>query len=87
MKVNFLVAVFFFVLSVLVLWPLPIHLTDSIVNQYDGLLLTWIINFGAHSLVSNPLGFLNANIFYPYTFTFAYSDFHLISSLILSPFY
>lgn len=67
-------------LSVLVTWPLLLHLNTFIIDPYDSLLITWIQNWWLHSFS------LNGNIFYPYQATLAFSDYHLVSTMIAAPF-
>lgn len=80
-KINILVLLFFSFITVIITWPLVFHMSSLIIDPYDSLLINWIINWG----ISHPLN-LNANIFYPFANTLAYSDFHLISVLTAAPF-
>lgn len=58
-----------------------LHMNSLIVDPYDGLLITWVVNWFIH----HPLS-LNGNIFFPFQNTLAYSDFQLVSSLTSFPF-
>ncbi|MBI4099826.1 hypothetical protein HY440_02360 [Candidatus Microgenomates bacterium] len=81
MAKNTLVFIVFLALAIFVTWPLAISLDHLIIDRYDSLLIVWIQNWVLHS----PLA-LNANIFYPYQNTLAFSDYHLVSALIGAPF-
>lgn len=80
MAKNALVFLIFLFLSLVVTWPLIIHLNTLILDRNDGLLITWIINWFSHKMS------LKGNIFYPYHGTLAFSDFHLASTLLAFPF-
>jgi len=49
----------------------------------DPLLNTWILAWGAHAVVTNPLDVFDANAFYPRRNTLAYSD-HMLGNLPLA---
>ncbi len=79
-----------FVLAILVLltlvvtWPLILHLNSAIIDSHDGLLIAWYLNWDIHGL-SDITHFFNANIFYPYHNTLAFSDFMLPQALLVAP--
>lgn len=86
---NALVFLFFLGLTILVSWPLALHLNEFIIDRFDGLLITWILNWQIHSLSSGLSGifnFYNANIFYPYQNTLAFSETMLLQAIFASPF-
>jgi hypothetical protein len=81
----------FMLLSIIVTYPLFLHLADfSIYHLYsDDLLEAWTLKWDIHSLLSGSTGlqnFWNANIFYPYPNTLAYSEHLLSTALALLPF-
>lgn len=87
-KRYFLVFLVYFSLAIAVTWPLILHLSNFTVDKYDGLLNTWMLNWTIHSLTSGWQGIINyynANIFYPYHNTFAFSDFHLALGILALP--
>jgi len=84
--INFLVFVYFTLASVFFTWPLIFNLTNKIIGLYDELLITWIINWVIHALTTNPFLLFQANIFYPYKNTLAYSDIHLANAIFAWPF-
>jgi hypothetical protein len=58
-------------------------LTTAVPNDIgDPLLNTWILAWDSHALLTDPLNFFNANIFYPLPNTLAYSE-HLFSTALL----
>jgi hypothetical protein len=89
MKKHLLVFLTFLTAAAIISWPLVLNLTTAIVDPVDGLLLTWIMNWNIHALISGPIAWFNftdTNIFYPYLHTLAFSDYHLPASIIALPF-
>ncbi len=75
--------------AVLVTWPTAVRLNDFAVFATDPLLEAWTLKWDAHSLLAGPaaLGQIwDANIFYPYPHTLAFSEHLFSSALILLPF-
>jgi hypothetical protein len=64
-------------------WPLPRHVAHGLVGsggpwgQADVELVSWILAWDAHALVTQPLALFQANIFYPARDTLAASE-HLL---------
>jgi len=71
------------VLTVVMTFPLAFQAWGTITNYGDPLLNTWIMAWDAHKLTSDSLNLFNANIFYPYTGTLAYSE-NLVGNAILA---
>lgn len=68
-------AAFFFLLATLVfLWPLPLHLSDGMVDLWDAKLNAWILHWDFHQTFRAPLRLFEANIFYPAKDTLAFSE-------------
>ncbi len=89
MKRTFLVASFYTLLSIVVTWPLILNLNTLVIDPYDALLNTWMLNWTAHSFaggLSGLLNYYNANIFFPYTNTFAFSDLQTPLGILAIPF-
>ncbi len=89
MKKHLLAFVVFLATAVVITRPLIFHLTSAIIDPTDGLLLTWIMNWNIHVISGGPLAwinFSNANIFFPYSHTLAFSDYHLPGSILALPF-
>lgn len=64
--------------------PLVFNLENSITGYGDELLIAWIQNWVLYSLVTNPLDLFNANIYFPYNNTLAYSETFITSSVFAS---
>ncbi len=63
------------VLAVLMHWPLVLHLGDDVAKDLgDPLSQSWQVAWGGHALAHQPLRFFDANQFYPYRDTLAFSD-------------
>ncbi len=66
-------------------WPLSLHLADAAEDHSDALLNVWINAWEQRQLLSDPLRLFDANIFYPYTRTLAYSEIILPNALLGLP--
>ncbi len=66
--------------------PLVLHLANAVEDKQDSLLNVWIIAWVGHALITAPLNLFNANIFYPYPNTLAYSETLLPQGLFALPF-
>ena len=75
----------FVVLSLVLTYPLALHLTDAVEDRQDALLNVWITAWDGHQLLSDPLDLFDANIFYPYPRTLAYSELLLGNGLLSLP--
>jgi len=64
----------FLILTLLMTYPLSLRLTTSLPDKQDPLLNVWILTWEAHQLVRAPWQVFNANIFYPFRNTLAYSE-------------
>ncbi|HST40912.1 MAG TPA: hypothetical protein VLK58_15455 [Conexibacter sp.] len=63
------------VLAVAMHWPLVLHLGDHVAKDLgDPLSQAWQVAWGGHALTHQPLRFFDANQFYPYADTLAFSD-------------
>ncbi|MGD8398442.1 MAG: hypothetical protein PVG11_06260, partial [Anaerolineae bacterium] len=75
MRQKTLSALFLFaILSLVLTYPLPLHLADAVEDRQDALLNVWITAWDGHQLVADPLHLFEANIFHPYPRTLAYSE-------------
>jgi len=56
-------------------------------DNFDPMLLKWILEWGYHSLfiLNDPANFYNANSFFPHANSFAYSDALLSAQIVYSP--
>jgi len=80
------VLVLFFALMCVMTNPLVLHIANAVEDKQDALLNTWIIAWVGHALLTDPLNLFNANIFYPYPNTLAYSETLLPQGLFALPF-
>jgi hypothetical protein len=80
------VLVLFFALTCVMTNPLVLHIANAVEDKQDALLNTWIIAWVGHALLTDPLNLFNANIFYPYPNTLAYSETLLPQGLFALPF-
>ncbi len=75
----------FVILSLVLTHPLPLHLADAVEDRQDALLNVWITAWDGHQLLTDPLHLFDANIFYPYSRTLAYSELLLGNALLSLP--
>ncbi|MCC6456373.1 MAG: hypothetical protein IT328_15570 [Caldilineaceae bacterium] len=85
MPVVFYVFGFYFLMSLVLTYPLVISLGSAVSDPVDPILNTWIMAWEHHALLTQPLQMWNANIFYPYTRSLLYSETMLIPSFTLFP--
>jgi len=79
-------ALLFLALTLLMTSPLALHVWNAVQDKQDGLLNTWIMAWVEHALTTDPLNLFNANIFYPYPNTLAFSEILIPQSLVALPF-
>jgi len=79
------VLLLFILLAVVFTWPLALHLGSAVEDTQDALLNVWIMAWDGHALFSNPGHLFDANIFYPYPRTLAYSELLLSNALLSWP--
>lgn len=84
-KINLLVLSFFILLSIIMLWPLPLHMADAFVSHVDPLLNTWIFDWDTYQLFKDPFHLFDSNIFFPLKNTLAFSEHMIVLSLIAFP--
>ena len=72
-------------LSAIFTYPLVLHLADAVEDGQDALLNVWILAWDGHALLTDPLRLFDANIFYPFTRTLAYSEINLSQALLALP--
>ena len=77
-----LTLIYFIFVTLYITYPLVFHLSNMISEPADGLYIDWILNWNIHSFLTNISNIFNANIFYPYHNTLAYSDTHTTSALL-----
>lgn len=71
--------------AIAVTWPLAVHLANGVTDFGDPLLNSWILAWDAHALATSPRHLFDANIFYPESWTLAYSETLLLPGVLLAP--
>jgi hypothetical protein len=84
-KTTIIALLTFFVLSLVLTYPLALHMAGSVEDRQDALLNVWITAWDGHQLLSDPLHLFDANIFHPYPRTLAYSELLLGNALLALP--
>ena len=75
----------FVVLSLVFTYPLASRVADAVEDRQDALLNVWITAWDGHQLLTDPVHLFDANIFYPYRRTLAYSELLLGNALLALP--
>ncbi len=75
----------FVVLSLVFTHPLALHLRHAVEDRQDALLNVWITAWDGHQILTDPAHLFDANIFYPYRRTLAYSELLLGNALLALP--
>lgn len=82
-----LVVFFIFVLVTLIFFkPVISKMSSAIIDDYDGLMITWSLNRIIQRFPASPKKLMQGNIFYPYPYSHAYSDAFITDALIALPF-
>lgn len=84
-KATLAALVLFAVLALVLTYPLFLHLAGAVEDRQDALLNVWITAWDGHQFLSDPLHLFDANIFYPYPRTLAYSELLLGNGLLALP--
>ncbi len=71
---DLLALVIFAVLASIMTWPLVLDLPRRLVSWGDPVFQAWTLAWDIHALLTDPRHIFDANIFYPYRNTLAYSD-------------
>ena len=91
-KLNLRIFLLFLVLSIIMTYPLifrmwncvPAHSVDFLA-KCDPYLNLYILKWDVHQLFLNPLKLFQANTFYPYSNTLAYSEHMIVNALFAMP--
>jgi len=78
----------FTTLTVVMLYPLSVHLLSMVPEPTDPLLNVWRMQWNVHAFLGGPAqlaDIFNANIFYPFPLTLAYSEHFLMMSMQALP--
>lgn len=84
-KVDLLALLGFGLLTLLMAYPLTPHLAEALQDTSDALLNLLVISRQVHQLLVSPFRLFDANIFYPYPNTLAYSEILFPSALLSVP--
>ena len=71
--------------AVLMTWPLATDLSHRLASWGDPVFQAWTLAWDLHALRTHPLNIFNANIFYPYRNTLAYSDYLFGQAALIAP--
>ncbi len=85
MEKKIIVFIIFLISSIYITFPLIFHLGDYTTGLGDEMVIAWIQNWVIHALTTNPLSLFNANIYYPYENSLAFSDVFITSSILSFP--
>lgn len=64
----------FLCLAVLMTWPWVLHLRDAVADPGDPYLISWIMWWDYYQTFHDPLNLFQAPIFYPYSYSLAFSE-------------
>ena len=64
----------FGVFTVAMTWPWVLHLRDAVADKGDPYMIAWTLWWDFHQTFHNPLHLFDANVFYPYRYTLAFSE-------------
>src|SRR5262245_12259765 len=64
----------FCLLTAIMTWPWILHLRDAVADRGDPYMIAWTLWWDYHQTFHNPLHLFDANIFYPYQYTLAFSE-------------
>ncbi len=64
----------FCLLTAAMTWPWVLHLRDAVADRGDPYMISWTLWWDYHQTFHNPLHLFDANIFYPYQSTLAFSE-------------
>jgi hypothetical protein len=71
---ELLIFIAFCALTALMTWPWILHLRDAVVDKGDPYMIAWTMWWDFHQTFHNPLHLFDANVFYPYRYTLAFSE-------------
>lgn len=71
---ELIIFVGFCALTTMMTWPWVLHLRDAVADKGDPYMIAWTLWWDFHQTFHNPLHLFDANIFYPYRYTLAFSE-------------
>jgi hypothetical protein len=75
----------FILLTVGMTWPWAAHMRDTSFDPGDSYLASWILAWDFHQTFRDPLHLFDANIFFPYRYTLAFSEHQWGIALLFFP--
>jgi len=84
-QLDGLALLFFVALTIFMTWPVTPNLDHSLEQWGDALLQTWTLDWDAHALVTDPLHFADANAFYPYHNSLAFTETLVGQAVLVAP--
>lgn len=82
---ELLVFLGFCMLTAVMTWPWVLHLRDAVTDRGDPYMIAWTLWWDYHQTFHNPLHLFDANVFYPYHYTLAFSENDYGLSLLFFP--
>jgi hypothetical protein len=83
---TWIVAALYLVLTLALTYPLSVNPASTIIwRNADTDLFMWTLEWNTHAIIHQPLAIFDANIYYPYAHTLAYSENLLGSTLFAAP--
>ena len=82
---ELLVVVAFCLITALMTWPWVLHLRDAVADNGDPYMIAWTLWWDYHQTFNDPLHLFQANVFYPYQYTLAFSENDYGISLLFFP--
>jgi hypothetical protein len=73
------------VLAVVYTWPLAIHLGQGLISAIDPLDNVWRVAHGQHQFLHDPRHLFNANVFYPFDYTYLFDELLLGAAVLALP--
>ncbi|HVF42866.1 MAG TPA: hypothetical protein VM936_07650 [Pyrinomonadaceae bacterium] len=64
----------FCALTAVMTWPWVLHLRDAVADRGDPYMISWTLWWDYHQTFTDPLRLFDANVFYPYRYTLAFSE-------------
>jgi len=77
----------FLALTVLQTWPWALHLRDAVADTGDPYINAWTLWWDVHQTFTSPLHLFQANLFFPYRDTLAFSEHQYGIALLTMPLY
>ncbi len=83
--INVSIFLVFCLWSVIMTWPLATDLSHQLASWGDPVFQAWTLAWDIHAWRTHPLNIFDANVFYPYRNTLAYSDYLFGQAAVIAP--